>query len=78
MSTKADMVIKINLEVKIEILKDVLKNYDNPDIIFDVVVFNNESDWKVVVDVDESDDLQDELLEMNLIVLLFSFFLLLN
>jgi len=44
MSTKADMVIKINLEVKIEILKDVLKNYDNPDIIFDVVVFNNESD----------------------------------
>jgi len=38
------MVIKTDLEVRIEVLKDALKNYDNSDIIFDVVVFNNGSD----------------------------------
>ena len=72
------MVIKTDLEVRIEVLKDALKNYDNSDIIFDVVVFNNGSDWRVVVDVDESDDLQGKLSGMNLIVLLFPFFPLLN
>ncbi len=72
------MVIKTNLEIRIEVLKDALKNYDDSDMIFDVVIFNNRSDWRVVVNVDESDDLQGKLSGMNLIVLLSPFFFLLN
>ena len=44
MSIEADMIIKIDLEVRIEVLKDILKNYNNLDMIFDIVVFNNGSD----------------------------------
>ncbi len=72
------MVIKTDLEARIEVLKDALKNYDDPGMIFDVVVFNDGSDWRVVVDVDESGDLRGELSGMNLIVLLSLFFPLLN
>jgi tripeptidyl-peptidase-2 len=45
----------------LEVLKDALKNYDDPGIILDVVTFNDGSDWRVVIDVDECGDLRGEL-----------------
>ncbi|RIA92162.1 subtilase family-domain-containing protein [Glomus cerebriforme] len=56
--TESDIAIKTDLEARIEVLKDALKNYDDPGIILDVVVFHDGTDWRVVVDVDESCDLR--------------------
>ncbi|GES95610.1 tripeptidyl-peptidase 2-like [Rhizophagus clarus] len=56
--TESDLAIKTDLEARLEVLKDALKNYDDPGIILDVVAFNDGSDWRVVVDVDESGDLR--------------------
>ncbi|CAG8480016.1 10360_t:CDS:10 [Scutellospora calospora] len=52
LSTKAD------LEARLEVLKDMLKSYDDPGIFLDVVVFFDGSDWRVVIDLDESCDLR--------------------
>ncbi|RIB23882.1 subtilase family-domain-containing protein [Gigaspora rosea] len=56
---ESDLATKADLEARIEVLKDLLKNYDDPGIIVDVVTFFDGSDWRVVVDVDESCDLRD-------------------
>ncbi|CAG8455950.1 13834_t:CDS:10 [Funneliformis caledonium] len=56
--TEADIAIKSDLEARIEVLKDALKNYDDPGIILDIVVFNDGSDWRVAIDVDECGDLR--------------------
>jgi tripeptidyl-peptidase II len=53
--------IKTDLEARIEALKEALKDYDDPGIILDIVVFNDGTDWRVVIDVDESGDLRGEL-----------------
>ncbi|CAG8733273.1 13646_t:CDS:2, partial [Dentiscutata heterogama] len=53
-----DTANKADLEARLEVLKDLLKNYDDPGIILDVVVFFDGSDWRVVIDVDKSCDLR--------------------
>ncbi|KAG9286248.1 hypothetical protein G9A89_014234 [Geosiphon pyriformis] len=51
---------KIDLEARSEILKDLLKKYEAPGPILDIVAFFDGTDWRVVVDVNESGDLRDE------------------
>ncbi|CAG8479878.1 12439_t:CDS:10 [Acaulospora colombiana] len=58
--SEADVEIKADLEARVEVLKDSLKGYDDPGIILDVVTFFDGTDWRVVVDVDESGDLREQ------------------
>ncbi|KAI8969157.1 hypothetical protein BDF20DRAFT_826714 [Mycotypha africana] len=48
---------KAELEARVEILKELDKKYEDPGILLDCVVFFDGSDWRAVVDVDESGDL---------------------
>ncbi|CAG8501846.1 10192_t:CDS:10 [Diversispora eburnea] len=57
--TEADIATKVDLENRAEALKDMLKNYEDPGIIYDVVTFFDGADWRVVVDVNESGDLRE-------------------
>ncbi|RHZ83471.1 hypothetical protein Glove_92g7 [Diversispora epigaea] len=58
--TEADIATKVDLEARAEVLKDMLKNYEDPGIIYDVVTFFDGTDWRVVIDVDESGDLRGQ------------------
>lgn len=49
---------KAELEARIEGLKDLQKNYEDPGIILDCVVFFDGQDWRAVIDVNESGDLR--------------------
>ncbi|KAI9469712.1 MAG: subtilase family-domain-containing protein [Benjaminiella poitrasii] len=51
---------KTELEARVEMLKDLYKNYEDPGIIFDCVVFFDGKDWRAVIDVDESGDLRGQ------------------
>ncbi|CAG8464842.1 3190_t:CDS:10 [Ambispora leptoticha] len=55
--SESDVQFKTDLEARAEILKDLIKNYDTPGPIFDVVTFFDGSDWRVVVDVKENEPL---------------------
>ncbi|CAG8537845.1 24786_t:CDS:10, partial [Racocetra persica] len=56
--SESDHATKADLEARLEVLKNMLKSYDDPGILLDVVVFFDGSDWRVVIDVDESCDLR--------------------
>ncbi|CAG8454666.1 15829_t:CDS:10 [Acaulospora morrowiae] len=58
--SETDSDVKADLEAKVELLKDSLKNYNDPGIILDIVTFYDGADWRVVVDVDESGDLRGQ------------------
>jgi tripeptidyl-peptidase-2 len=45
------------LEARIETLKQLDKNYDDPGLIFDCVVYFDGENWRAVIDVQESGDL---------------------
>ncbi|CAG8794124.1 14070_t:CDS:2, partial [Racocetra fulgida] len=51
--SECDLATKADLEARLEVLKDMLKSYDDPGILLDVVVFFDGSDWRVIIDVDE-------------------------
>ncbi|CAO3640999.1 unnamed protein product [Mucor hiemalis] len=51
---------KTELEARIEGLKDLYKNYEDPGVILDCVVFNDGKDWRAVIDINENGDLKDQ------------------
>ncbi|CAG8458813.1 9949_t:CDS:10 [Ambispora gerdemannii] len=55
--SESDVQHKTDLEARADILRDLIKNYDTPGPIFDVVTFFDGSDWRVVVDVNENEPL---------------------
>ncbi|KAI9279744.1 hypothetical protein BY458DRAFT_501519 [Sporodiniella umbellata] len=57
---KLDEEEKSELEARIESLKDLDKNYEDPGVILDCVVFFDGKDWRAVIDVDESGDLREQ------------------
>lgn len=48
---------KTELEARIEGLKELDKNYEDPGVILDCVVFHDGKDWRAVIDVNENGDL---------------------
>nr|CAG8507230.1 5767_t:CDS:10 [Entrophospora candida] len=56
--SEADVLIKSDLEARLDVLKDLFRNYEDPGMIFDVVTFFDGNDWRVVIDIDESGDLR--------------------
>lgn len=55
---KTDDTEKAELEARVEILKDLNKNYEDPGILLDCVVYFDGKDWRAVIDVNESGDLR--------------------
>lgn len=55
---KVDAAEKTELEARVEILKDMKKNYEDPGILLDCVVYFDGKDWRAVIDVNESGDLR--------------------
>ncbi|CAO0794467.1 unnamed protein product [Mucor circinelloides] len=51
---------KAELEARVEMLKDLNKNYEDPGILLDCVVYFDGKDWRAVIDVNESGDLRDQ------------------
>lgn len=49
---------KAELEARVEVLKDLNKNYEDPGILLDCVVYFDGKDWRAVIDVNESGDLR--------------------
>lgn len=49
---------KTELEARIEGLKDLNKNFEDPGVILDCVVFNDGKDWRAVIDINENGDLK--------------------
>jgi tripeptidyl-peptidase-2 len=48
---------KAELEARIEGLKDLSKDYEDPGVILDCVVFHDGKDWRAVIDINENGDL---------------------
>jgi tripeptidyl-peptidase-2 len=49
---------KSELEARVESLKNLDKNYEDPGVLLDCVLFFDGKDWRAVIDVDESGDLR--------------------
>ncbi|KAI8076819.1 uncharacterized protein BX664DRAFT_362744 [Halteromyces radiatus] len=49
-----------DLEARIDQLKALIKNYEDPGILLDCVVFFDGQDWRAVIDVKESGDLRGQ------------------
>lgn len=47
-----------DLEARVDSLKELMKNYEDPGIILDCVVFHDGKDWRAVIDINESGDLR--------------------
>lgn len=58
---KVDEAEKTELEARIEALKELDKNYEDPGPILDCVVFFDGKDWRAVIDLNESGDLRGKL-----------------
>lgn len=48
---------KAELEARIEGLKELNTNYEDPGVILDCVVFHDGNDWRAVIDINENGDL---------------------
>ncbi|CEG66665.1 hypothetical protein RMATCC62417_03204 [Rhizopus microsporus] len=57
---KVDEAEKTELESRIEALKELDKNYEDPGPILDCVVFFDGKDWRAVIDLNESGDLRGQ------------------
>ncbi|CEJ03744.1 hypothetical protein RMCBS344292_17722 [Rhizopus microsporus] len=57
---KVDEAEKTELEARIEALKELDKNYEDPGPILDCVVFFDGKDWRAVIDLNESGDLRGQ------------------
>jgi tripeptidyl-peptidase-2 len=53
------------LQARLDVLTDALKEYDDPGPIYDCVVFQDGQTWRAVVDTDEDGDLAEETLLAN-------------
>ena len=57
-SAKEDDKEKAELEARIEGLKELNKNYQDPGVMLDCVVFHDGKDWRAVIDIHEDGDLR--------------------
>ncbi|KAG1356236.1 hypothetical protein G6F62_002135 [Rhizopus arrhizus] len=57
---KLDESEKSELEARVESLKNLDKNYEDPGVLLDCVLFFDGKDWRAVIDVDESGDLRGQ------------------
>ncbi|KAI8330140.1 hypothetical protein EDC96DRAFT_612213 [Choanephora cucurbitarum] len=48
------------LEARVEALKELQNNFEDPGLLFDCVVFFDGKDWRAVIDVNESGDLRGQ------------------
>ncbi|RUP47401.1 hypothetical protein BC936DRAFT_145776 [Jimgerdemannia flammicorona] len=55
-----ELQVRADLEARVGVLKDWMKSYDDPGMIFDCVVFHDGQHWRAVVDVEETGDLREQ------------------
>lgn len=65
---------KNDLEARVDQLKKLLENYEDPGILLDCVVFNDGQVWRAVIDVKESGDLRGNKKKIFIYNSLFFFF----
>lgn len=58
--TPADRLARADLDVRLEVLKTLEAQYDDPGPLYDCVVFNDGQVWRALIDTDEDGDLTDE------------------
>lgn len=54
-----------DLEDRLQVLQDMMKDFDAPGPVYDCVVFNDGEHWRAVIDTDEDGDLSEETLLTN-------------
>jgi len=57
--TEEEIMEKEDLANRLAVLKELYKNFDEPGMILDCVVFNDGNEWKAVIDIDGSGDLRN-------------------
>ncbi|ORX59943.1 hypothetical protein BCR36DRAFT_316119 [Piromyces finnis] len=57
--TEEEIMEKDDLANRLSVLKELFKNFDDPGMILDCVVFNDGNEWKAVIDINGSGDLRD-------------------
>lgn len=55
--TEEDQRTKADLNARLDVLKDSLKNFSDPGPVYDCVVFHDGKVWRAVVDAKEDGDL---------------------
>ena len=55
-----DMDEKFNLKSKCDVLDELTKNYSDPGVNIDCVVFHDGDHWRALLDIDESGDLRQQ------------------
>ncbi|KAG0053104.1 tripeptidyl-peptidase II Tpp2 [Linnemannia elongata] len=63
--TEEDQRTKADLNARLDVLKDSLKNFSDPGPVYDCVVFHDGNVWRAVVDAKEDGDLKDAPLLTN-------------
>jgi len=63
--TEDEIMEKDDLANRLAVLKEFYKNFDDPGIILDCVVFNDGNEWKAVIDIDGSGDLRNSTVLSN-------------
>jgi tripeptidyl-peptidase-2 len=63
--TENEIMEKEDLSNRLAVLKELYKNYDEPGMILDCVVFNDGNEWKAVIDIDGSGDLRNSIVLSN-------------
>jgi tripeptidyl-peptidase-2 len=58
---KVDEAEKLDLEARVEALKELDKNYEDPGLVYDCVVYFDGKDWRAVIDTNESGDLRGKI-----------------
>lgn len=59
--TEEDQRTKADLNARLDVLKDSLKNFSDPGPVYDCVVFHDGNVWRAVVDAKEDGDLKGKL-----------------
>ncbi|KAF9913312.1 tripeptidyl-peptidase II Tpp2 [Linnemannia zychae] len=63
--TEEDQRTKADLNARLDVLKDSIKNFSDPGPVYDCVVFHDGNVWRAVVDAKEDGDLKDAPLLTN-------------
>jgi len=63
--TEEEIMEKEDLTNRLAVLKELYKNFDEPGMILDCVVFNDGNEWKAVIDIDGSGDLRNSTVLSN-------------
>lgn len=63
--TKEELKERADIEARLDALKSLQEDYDDPGPLLDCVVFNDGEYWQAVIDTDEDGDLADEKVMTN-------------